>query len=96
MKVPALVQDLLRVNSNMVSIPDGSGNYHLHISIDNQQVFNTTNQIIDESLWVGREMNVIDGLVLFKSAAVGAWDNDLDQVNTILYLLREDPVVISH
>ena len=38
LKVPTLIQDLLRVNTNMVCIPDSNGNYPLHISIFNQQV----------------------------------------------------------
>ena len=96
LKVPTLIQDLLSVNTYMVCIPDSNGNYPLHISIFNQQVFNATKQIFDASPWVGREANNVDGLFPFKSAAVGSWRNGLDQVNTILYLLQQDPALVTY
>ena len=95
LKVPTIIHDLLRVNTYMACVPDSNGNYPLYISIFNQQVFSATKQIFDAGPWIGEEANTVDGLVPFMSAAVGAWKNVLDQVNTILYLLQQNPVLIN-
>ena len=96
LRVPRIIQDLLSLTPTMTNIPDRSGNYPLQISILNEQSFNGTKYIFDACPWVGREKNVRDGLVSFKLAAVGDWENDMDQINTILYLLLQDPIVISY
>ena len=81
----------------MASIPDSNGHYPLHISISSRQVFNATKQIFDACPYIGRENNnLIDGLIPFKSAAVDAWEDELDQINTIFYLLLQDPVLVYY
>ena len=77
----------------MVTIPNRDGHYPLQISIANQQVFSTTKQIFDAYPSMGRVKIGSDGLVAFKLAAVGFWEDDVDQINTIFYLLQQDPVV---
>ena len=78
----------------MASVPDRNGIYPLHISILNQQLFIATKQIFDACPCVGTEKNVLDSLIPFKSAAVGTWEDELDQINTILYSLLNDPALI--
>ena len=89
------MRDLLSINPNMAEIPDGIGIFPLEISIYNEQDFITTKLVFDAAPYIGRRVNVIDRLMPFMSAAVGTWEDDMDQINTVLYLLQEDPAIIE-
>merc|ERR1719203_1233375 len=94
-KVRNLLNDLLLINPDMAAIPNRSGLYPLNISISNQQNFISTKIIFDAAPGIGRKADTIDGLLPFMSAAVSDWDDNTDQINTIFYLLQEDPVLVK-
>ena len=79
----------------MAKVPDKNGNLPLTISILNEQDYITTKLIFDAAPEIGRKLNAIDGLIPFMSAAVGDWDDEIDQINTIFFLLQEDPATIK-
>ena len=95
LKTPRLIQDLLSIKPTMVSVKDRNGNYPLQLSIQNRQVFQCTKLIYDACPYIGKETN-IDGFTSFKLAAIGDWDNDIDQINTIFYLIMKDPIVLIY
>ena len=90
-----LIQDLLSINPTMVCVKDRNGSFPLQISIKNHQSFQSTKFIYDACPYIGREKD-IDGFISFKLAAVGNWDNDIDQINTIYYLIVNDPIVLNY
>ena len=94
-KVKNLIKDLLQINPKMADIPDRSGHHPLNISISNQQNFISTKNIFDAAPGIGRKSDAINGLLPFMSAAVCDWDDGVDQINTIFYLLQNDPVLVK-
>jgi hypothetical protein len=95
-KVAKLVEELVAMNPKMATISNKSGCYPLNISIFNQQSFSTNKVIFDAAPRIGRISCANDGLIPFMSAAVGEWDDEIDQISTIFYLLQEDPVTIKY
>ena len=51
--------------------------------------------MFDAASPIGRKSNAIDGLSPFMSDAVCDWNDDVDQINTIFYLLQEDLVLVK-
>ena len=90
------MKDLLAINPKMAEIPDGIGIFPLVISILNEQDFITTKLIFDAAPYIGRRVNVIDGFIPFMSAAVGTWEDELDQISSVYYLIQEDPVIVEN
>ena len=84
------------MNPAMVSIKDRNGYFPLQISILNHQSFNATKLIYDACPCVGKEKDIVNDFVSFKLAAIGDWDNDVDQINTIFYLILQDPIVLKY
>jgi len=95
-KVNGVLKDLILLNPKMAAVPDRRGNYPLNISISNQQNFISTKIIFDAAPGIGRKPDAVDGLLAFMSAAVGDWDDEIDQITTIFYLLHEDPVLVKN
>ena len=91
-----VIKDLLLLDPKMAAISNRSGHYPLNISISNQQDFISTMILFDSAPAIGRKADAINGLLPFMSAAVGDWEDQIDQTSTILYLLQEDPVVIKN
>ena len=79
----------------MAEVPDENGNLPLTISILNEQDYITTKLIFDAAPEIGRNLSANDGLIPFMSAAVGDWDDEIDQINTVFFLLQEDPSIIK-
>ena len=79
----------------MVFHKDENGHFPLQISIQNHQSFQSSKLIYDACPSIGREKN-IDDFASFKLAAIGEWDNDIDQINTIFYLIVNDPIVLIY
>ena len=90
-----VIKDLLLLQPKMAAISNRSGHYPLNISILNQQNFITSKIIFDSAPSIGRKFDAINGLLPFMSAAVGEWEDDIDQTSTVYYLLQEDPVLIK-
>ena len=90
-----VVKDLLLLNPKMVAISNRNGHYPLNISISNQQHFTTSKIIFDSAPGIGRKTDAINGLLPFMLAAVGNWEDEIDQTNIIFYLLQEDPALVK-
>ena len=90
-----VIKDLLLINPKMSAISNRSGHYPLHISISNQQNFVTSKIIFDSAPDIGRKTDAINGLLPFMLAAVGNWEDEIDQTNIIFYLLQEDPALVK-
>lgn len=94
-KVVETVRDLLAIDTKMANVPDENGNLPLTISILNEQEYITTKLIFDASPEIGQNFSASDGLFPFMSAAVGDWDDEIDQINTVFFLLQEEPAIIK-
>ena len=94
-KVVETVRDLLAIDTKMAKVPDENGNLPLTISILNEQDYITTKLIFDASPEIGQNLSANDGLIPFMSAAVGDWDDEIDQINTVFFLLQADPSTIK-
>ena len=75
----------------MVFIPDGNGNYPLHIAIQNHQSYDVIYQLFKVSTDIGRIHDVKTSLLPFMLAAEGNWESEKEQISTVYKLLREEP-----
>ena len=78
----------------MVCARDRNGYFPLQISIRSQQRFSATKLIYDTYPCIGRESD-LNGFLSFQLAAIGDWDNDIDQINSIFYSIVQDPMVLK-
>ena len=93
-RVHDLVQELIAIAPRMVFIPDGGGNYPLHIAIHHQQSYQVSYQIYRAFPDMGKIRDVKTKLVPFMLAAIGNWQSEVDQITTTYQLLQEDPLLV--
>ena len=89
-----LVKELLATAPQMVFIPDGEGNYPLHIALHHQQSHEISYRIFQAFPDTGKIRDVKTKLVPFMLAAMGNWESEMDQITTSYQLLKEDPPLV--
>ena len=85
------IKNIMDIAPNTASIPDNRGNYPLFIAIQNQQSYDTINEIFKAFPEVVETKDVIANLLPFVLAARENWENEIEQVTVTYFLLRQDP-----
>ena len=86
-----IVKELLAIAPQMVFIPDNKGNYPIHIAICNQQSHDVVSQLHRAFPEMGNIRDSKTKLLPFMLAAMGNWENEINQITIAYHLLREDP-----
>ena len=90
-KVHETIKNIMDIAPNTASIPDNRGNYPLFIAIQNQQSYDTINEIFKAFPEVIETKDIVTNSLPFVLAAGGNWENEIEQVTAIYFLLRQDP-----
>jgi len=84
----------MAIAPQMVFIPDNDGNYPIHLAIYNHHSYDILYQLYKQFPSTGKIEDGKSKLIPFMLAALGNWQNELDQLSIIYVLLREDPLLI--
>ena len=95
-KVDEAVKVMLTMAPQMVLIPDLKQNYPLHIAIRHRQNYHVIHVLHKAIPDTGKICDAKTKLLPFMLAALGAWNDDADQLNVSYRLLREDPFLVFH
>ena len=71
-KAYEIVKDMVVNVLQTVLIPDGKGNYPLHIAIHNQNSYQIIREMFRANLDIGTMLNIKTSLLPFMIAAIGA------------------------
>ena len=92
-KLHGMVKELLSITPQMAFICNSNSSYPLHIAIRNQQSCKTMYELFNAFSNMVKIKDSKTSLLPFMLAAVGNWENEVDQISIIFRLLQEDPLL---